>query len=128
VALGLSRSRRQSRSWPLLVQGILGIAIAVMTFMWPGITALVLIALIAAWAVVTGVFEVIAAIRLRHVLTREWLLALSGILSILFGVLVFAFPAAGAVGIAWILGSYAAAAGIILVILGVRMRRLAVVP
>jgi uncharacterized membrane protein HdeD (DUF308 family) len=128
VALGLSRSRRQSRSWPLRVQGILGIAIAVMTFMWPGITALVLIALIAAWAVVTGVFEVIAAIRLRHVLTREWLLALSGILSILFGVLVFAFPAAGAVGIAWILGSYAAAAGIILVILGVRMRRLAVVP
>jgi len=77
---------------------------------------------IGAWAIVTGIFELVAAIRLRKIIRGEWLLALSGIMSIIFGVLVFAFPGAGAVGIAWILGAYSAAAGLILIMLGVRLR------
>jgi uncharacterized membrane protein HdeD (DUF308 family) len=126
VVLGSSRSSRYGRSWALVVQGIAGIAFGVMTVMWPGVTALVLIWFIAAWAVVTGIFEVAGAIRLRRVISGDWLLVLSGVMSLLFGILVFAFPAAGAVGIAWILGTYAAATGIILVILGVRLRGAAV--
>jgi uncharacterized membrane protein HdeD (DUF308 family) len=80
---------------------------------------------IGAWAILTGVLEIIAAIRLRKVISGEWLLALSGLLSVAFGVLVLAFPGAGAIGIAFILGVYAAAAGIVLIALGVRLRTLA---
>ena len=105
--IGLSQRARGSRS--SAIQGIVGIAAGVVTFMWPGVTALALVILIGAWAIVTGVFEIAAAIRLRTEITGEWLLALSGLVSIAFGVLVFAFPGAGAVGIAWVLGAYAMA-------------------
>jgi uncharacterized membrane protein HdeD (DUF308 family) len=93
-----------------------------MTFLWPLVTAFVLVILIGAWAIVTGIFEIVAAIRLRKEIAGEWLLALSGVLSVIFGVLVFAFPGAGAVGISWVLGAYAAAAGMVLVALGIRLR------
>jgi uncharacterized membrane protein HdeD (DUF308 family) len=122
LILGLTRTRTHGRSWAMAVQGIVGIAAGVLTFLWPGVTALALVIFIGAWAIVTGVFELVAAIRLRKVIRGEWLLALSGIMSMIFGVLVFAFPGAGAVGIAWILGAYSAAAGIILIMLGVRLR------
>jgi len=122
LILGLTKTRTHGRSWAMAVQGIVGIAAGVLTFLWPGVTALALVIFIGAWAIVTGIFELVAAIRLRKIIRGEWLLALSGIMSIIFGVLVFAFPGAGAVGIAWILGAYSAAAGIILIMLGVRLR------
>ena len=124
LVLGLSRTPARGRSWAQVLQGIVGIAAGVMTFLWPAVTAFVLVIFIGAWAIVTGIFELIAAIRLRKEITGEWLLAFSAILSIVFGVLVFAFPGAGAVGISWVLGTYAAAAGMVLVALGVRMRSL----
>jgi uncharacterized membrane protein HdeD (DUF308 family) len=120
--LGFSRVRTAGRSWPHILQGIAGIVAGVLTFIWPGVTALVLIWFIAAWAVVTGVFEIAAAIRLRRVIRGEWMLVLSGILSVVFGILVFAFPGAGAVGISWILGAYTGAAGLILIALAIRLR------
>jgi uncharacterized membrane protein HdeD (DUF308 family) len=122
LMLGLTRTRARGRSGAHTLQGIVGIAAGVMTFLWPGVTALVLVFFIGAWAVVTGAFEIAAAIRLRKVITGEWLLALSGILSVLFGILVFAFPAAGAVGISWVLGAYAGVAGFVLIALGIRLR------
>jgi uncharacterized membrane protein HdeD (DUF308 family) len=125
LVLGFSRAGAHGR-WAHVLQGVVGVAAGVLTFMWPAITGLVLIWLIGAWAVVTGVFEIAAAVSLRRVITGEWMLVLSGIVSILFGVLVFAFPLAGAVGISWILGVYAMTAGIILISLGVRLRKLVV--
>jgi uncharacterized membrane protein HdeD (DUF308 family) len=125
LVLGFSRTGAHGR-WAHVLQGVVGIAAGVLTFMWPAITALVLVLMIGAWAIITGVFEIVAAIRLRQVITGEWLLVLSGIVSILFGVLVFAFPLAGAVGISWVLGVYTMIAGIILISLGVRLRKLVV--
>jgi uncharacterized membrane protein HdeD (DUF308 family) len=120
--LGLSHTPGQGRSWALVAQGVLGIAAGILTLVWPGMTALVLVFFIAAWAIVTGVFEIAAAIRLRKVIHGEWLLALSGALSVLFGFAMFAFPAAGALAIAWMLGAYTAAAGVVLIALGIRLR------
>jgi uncharacterized membrane protein HdeD (DUF308 family) len=125
LMLGVSRSQPHGRSWAQVAQGVAGIFAGVLAFIWPGITALMLVLFIGAWAIVTGILEIVAAIRLRKVIEREWLLVLSGVLSVLFGLLIFAFPAAGAVGIAWLLGIYAAAAGTVLVALALRMRSLA---
>jgi uncharacterized membrane protein HdeD (DUF308 family) len=120
--MGFSHTPGQGGSWVQVAQGVLGIAAGVLTLIWPGLTALALIFFIGAWAVVTGAFEVAAAIRLRKVIEGEWLLALSGALSVLFGLVIFAFPGAGALAIAWMLGAYTAAAGVVLIALGIRLR------
>jgi len=120
--LMLGFNRTHGRSWAHVIQGLIGIAAGVLTFIWPGVTALALVLFIGAWAIVTGVLELAAAVRLRKSIEGEWLLALSGVLSIVFGMLVFAFPGAGALGISWLLGVYAAAAGVVLVTLGLRIR------
>jgi uncharacterized membrane protein HdeD (DUF308 family) len=110
------------RVWSQALQGIVGIAAGVLTFFWPGITALALIILIAARAIVVGALEIAAAIRLRRIIHGEWMLGLSGLVSIMFGMLIVAFPAAGAVGISWMLGTYALFIGILFVGLGIKLR------
>jgi uncharacterized membrane protein HdeD (DUF308 family) len=112
--------------WLLAVQGILGVAVAVLTFVWPGITALALLALIGAWAIVGGALRVAMAIQLRKVISGEWLLALSGVLSIIFGVLVFIVPVAGVIGTAFMVGFYAILLGSVMLTLGIRLRRFAI--
>jgi uncharacterized membrane protein HdeD (DUF308 family) len=110
--------------WPLVVEGILGIAVGVLTFVWPIMTALALLYLIAAWAVVTGVVEIIAAVLLRRVISGEWMLGLAGVLSIIFGVMLVASPSTGALAVIWLIGSYAVIFGIVLIALGFRLRAL----
>jgi uncharacterized membrane protein HdeD (DUF308 family) len=122
LVMGLHRTSERGRSGAMVFQGIVGIAAGVLAFIWPGITTLVLVLSIAAWAIITGILEVAAAIRYRRELQREWILVLSGILSIAFGVLLASFPAIGAVGLAWALGAYAAASGILLVAVALRLR------
>jgi uncharacterized membrane protein HdeD (DUF308 family) len=117
------RSSRAHERWGmLLLEGLAGIVTAAITVIWPPLTALVLVYLVGAWALVTGVLEVAAAIKLRQFIAGEWLLALSGIASLLFGILALAMPLAGALAIAMLVGVYSLAFGFILVGFGIRLR------
>ena len=117
------RDRRQEPHWvSLLVTGIAGVMAGLLTFFVPGITALVLLYFIAAWALITGIAEIVAAVRLRKVITGEWMLALAGLLSVIFGVFLFAFPGAGALTIVLWIGAYALVLGIVLLVLAFRLR------
>ena len=117
------RDRRGERGWGWLVlSGAAGILAGIGAFVLPALTAVVLLYVIAAWAVVTGVLEVVAAVRLRREITGEWLLATSGVLSIAFGVLVMIAPAAGALAVVLVIGGYALVSGAVLIGLGIRLR------
>lgn len=111
------------RGW-LVLEGVVDVIAGIVTFMWPGITALALLFLIAAWAAVTGVLEIVAAIRLRKEIHGEWLLALTGGLSVLFAALLVISPSAGAIAVTWLIGVYAIIFGVALLALGVRLYRL----
>ncbi|HEX7125288.1 MAG TPA: HdeD family acid-resistance protein [Thermodesulfobacteriota bacterium] len=113
------------RRWPLVLEGVVGIGAGLVTLFLPGITAVALIALVAIWAIANGVFEIVEAIRLRRVIEGEWLLGLAGLLSVVFGILVVLFPAAGALSIIWLIGAYAIVFGVVLVALGFRLRTVA---
>jgi len=122
LALAFRLPREAPRWGMLLLEGILSIAAGVLTFFWPNITALVLLYFIAAWAVITGVMEISAAIRLRKLIRGELLLALMGILSILFGLLLFIYPGTGALAVIYWIGAYAVVFGVLMVALAVRLR------
>jgi len=112
--------------WSLLGIGILGIAAGVFTFMRPELTVAVFLGFLAGWAIITGVLQIAAAIRFRKIIQKEWLLALSGVLSVVFGALMLARPGAGAVAVAWIIGWYAILFGVVLTMLGFRIKGLGI--
>ena len=122
--IAAAQAREDERPWwELVIEGVLSIAAGIVTFMWTGLTALVLLYVIGAWAVITGVLEIVAAIRLRHHIRGEVWLALSGVLSVAFGVLLFLFPAAGALALVLWTGAYAVVFGVLLLALAFRLRR-----
>jgi uncharacterized membrane protein HdeD (DUF308 family) len=110
-------------TWWLILVGILGIVAGLVTFFLPGISAVVLIMVIGAWAVVCGIFEIIGAIQLRKEIDNEWLLILSGIVSVLFGLGVLIFPGAGALALVWVIATFAIAFGILWIVLAFRLRK-----
>jgi uncharacterized membrane protein HdeD (DUF308 family) len=114
--------RVASHHWAFLIEGVIGIIAGILTFVWSGITAIVLLYLIAFWAIFTGVFEIIAGVRLRKAITNEWLLILMGVLSLLFGVLILFAPVVGALAIVLWIGAYALVFGVILLVLAFRLR------
>jgi uncharacterized membrane protein HdeD (DUF308 family) len=109
--------------WQIVLVGLVGIAAGVLTFVMPGVTAIALLIMIAVWAIVSGVFEIVAAIRLRKEIANEWMLILSGALSVVFGALMILNPGAGALAVLWLIGSFAIAFGVLLVILAFRLKK-----
>ena len=117
------RTRETDRSWWLeIVEGMVSIIAGIIALLFPVLAAEILVLIIAAWAIVTGVFEIVAAIRLREKIRGEFWLGLAGLASILFGVVLFLFPGAGALSLVWLIGSFAIVFGVFLVILGWRLR------
>jgi uncharacterized membrane protein HdeD (DUF308 family) len=116
------RPSRGRRAW-LVVEGLVGIAAGVITFVWPDITALALLYLIAAWAIVTGAVEIATSVELRNATRDWWLLLLAGLASVALGVLLMITPGTGALVITWLIGWYAVFAGTMLLALAWRLRR-----
>jgi uncharacterized membrane protein HdeD (DUF308 family) len=124
--VGAFLSPREVREdWLVPLLGILSILIGVMTFARPGMTAMVLLFLIAARAVFVGCLEIAVAIHHRKIIRGEWLLIASGCLSVIFGMVVFAYPLAGALAIMWLIGVYAMAIGVTHVFFALFAKRLA---
>ena len=118
-----SGSAKPVPTWWLVVVGLLGIAAGIVAFVWPGITAIALVLLIGAWALVHGIFEIIGAIQLRKEIDNEWWLILCGALSVVFGLIVLFAPGAGALGLIWAIAAYSIAFGIMFVGLALRLRK-----
>ena len=121
LAAAITRRDREGRGW-LALEGIAGIIAGIITFVSPGITAMALIALVAIWALVTGVLKIVSAIRLRKEIKGEWLLSLSGVASILMAALIVAAPIRATLALIWVLGIYAILLGGLLIGLSYRVR------
>jgi uncharacterized membrane protein HdeD (DUF308 family) len=124
IVAGLRAPREYKRWWLLLIEGILSVIAGVIAFVVPSITALVLLGLIAGWAIITGAMEIAAAIQMRKYISGEWLLALSGIASVLFGVALLINPLVGALAVVWLIGAYAIVFGLLLLVLAFKLRGL----
>jgi uncharacterized membrane protein HdeD (DUF308 family) len=123
IVAAVRAAGEEARWWLLLLEGILGVVVGLVAFFWSGLTALALLYLIAAWAIVSGIMEIVGAIRLRQEMVGEWALILGGALSVLFGVLLVAIPArAGLLSLTWLIGAYAVVFGVLQVILAFRVR------
>jgi uncharacterized membrane protein HdeD (DUF308 family) len=116
--------RSFDRWWLLFLEGLLGIAAGVIAFVYPGAAAIAFLSILAVWAILAGILQIVEAIRLRQEIENEWSLGLSGLASVVFGVLLVVWPRSGLVTISWIIGLYAIAFGVMLLILGSRLRGL----
>ena len=122
ILVAVRAAGRQQQWGAMLVEGVIGMLVAGLAFFWPALTVLALLYLIATWSILTGIFEIAAAIRLRREITGEWLLALGGTASILFGLLLIVLPGAGALAVLWLIGGYALVFGVLLLFLAFRLR------
>ncbi|GAA3827237.1 hypothetical protein GCM10022226_55190 [Sphaerisporangium flaviroseum] len=110
-----------SRNW-MIIAGVLAIVAGIIAWIWPGITAFALLTLIAAYAVVIGIFEIIAAVKRRLAGDADWMYLLSGVVSVIFGILLFVWPAPGALALTWLIGVFAIVYGASLLYLAFRAR------
>jgi uncharacterized membrane protein HdeD (DUF308 family) len=123
TAAAITKAETQRRWWSTLIEGMIGSMIGVLILIWPSITALRLFYLIAAWAILTGIFKIAAAIRLRRHIIGEWLLLLSGAASVVCGVLLSFLSGFGALAVLFWIGTYAVTIGLFLVVVALRLRR-----
>jgi uncharacterized membrane protein HdeD (DUF308 family) len=126
TVIAAARSGRAGQGWgALLVEGLLGIAIGALAVLWPASTALAFVWLIGAWAILAGALEIATAVKLRKLIAHEWVLGIAGAVAIAFGLLMFYRPIAGGVAVMWWLGAYALLSGVLMVVLGFRLRSFA---
>jgi uncharacterized membrane protein HdeD (DUF308 family) len=124
LVAAVSRAKEHRRWGPLALEGIVSVAAGLIALVWPGITAVALLIVIGIWAIVTGVIKVRAAIEIRREVEGEWIIALAGATSILFGAMLLIVPRAGAIALVTLIAFFAMFFGVLLVMLGLRLRPL----
>jgi uncharacterized membrane protein HdeD (DUF308 family) len=107
IALARGDAGARRHAWSVGIMGVLGIVASIVTFVWPGITALSLLYLVAVWAITMGVFQVVAAISLRREIEGEFWMGLGGVMSVVFGISLIVSPGTGLVALVWLLGAWA---------------------
>jgi uncharacterized membrane protein HdeD (DUF308 family) len=123
---GSVRNREGNDRWWLgMLEGMVDIAAGVIAFLFPGAAAIVAVFVIAVWAIITGLLEIAAAIRLRQEINNEWALGLTGLVSVVLGVIMVINPGAGLLGLVWAIGSYAIIFGALMIYLAVSAGRFA---
>ena len=120
----ISGRRDNAHWWVLLLWGLVSAAVGILSFVYPAVTTIALLYFIAIWAVIIGVLQIIAAVRLRKEIKGEWLLGLAGFASVVFGVLLLVHPGAGVLTVLWLIGAYAVLTGILLVVLAFKVKGL----
>ncbi|GLZ75466.1 hypothetical protein Afil01_02730 [Actinorhabdospora filicis] len=121
IAAAIRGTDMAGRGW-LAVMGVASVILGLIALFWPGITALALLFVIAAWAIVRGVITIIGAVQLRKEMTGEWVLILSGAVSVLFGLLLMIWPGSGVLAVIWLIGVYAVFLGVMSIILGFQVK------
>jgi uncharacterized membrane protein HdeD (DUF308 family) len=122
IAWAIANRKGEPRWVALILGGFAGIAVGILTFLFPAMTAFTLLMLIAAWSIVAGVAQIVASFRLRKEITGEWLLGLAGLMGVGFGAVLIVAPGAGALALVLWIGAYAVAWGAVLIALGLRLR------
>ncbi|MBF8190659.1 DUF308 domain-containing protein [Nonomuraea sp. K274] len=118
------RHGARSRLW-LIISGIIGILAGIVAFVWPGITSLALLYVVAFWAILTGVAEIVAGIQLRKLITNEWMFIVGGALSVIFGILLLIWPVPGLLSLVWLIAVFAILYGISMIASSLRVRNFA---
>jgi uncharacterized membrane protein HdeD (DUF308 family) len=124
ILWALAKRNEGSFSWEIFLVGLASLGAGIVTLLWPGVTALALLWVIAVWAIVRGIFEILAAFHLRRELRNEWLLVLNGVLTVLFGLVLIFAPVAGVLAALWMIGAFAIVVGILMIVLGFRLKGL----
>jgi uncharacterized membrane protein HdeD (DUF308 family) len=122
--LGAWRSRGQKEWWVGILEGLIGIAAAVVAILLPAAASLALLFVVAGWAIAIGVLQIWMAIRLRERITGEVWMGLSGVISILFGLLLVIFPGTGILSVLFLVGIFSILMGVAMLLLGLRLRRI----
>lgn len=125
IVMGVQGRAYYRNWWVTVLEGLVSIVAGVIALLWPGVTAVALFYVVAAWAIITGVLEIAAAIQLRKEISGEFWLGLSGVLSVGLGVLLAVYPGAGMISLLVVLGIYAIVFGVSLIVLSFRVRGLA---
>lgn len=123
IVMSIAGRKERPHSWLMALDGVVRIGAGLIAVIWPGLTSLALVLVIAIWAVVTGIIEIVMAVRLRKEIENEWVLGLGGVLSILLGIVLFAQPGIGALAGVSLIGFYAILFGILLIVFAVKMQK-----
>lgn len=122
IWIGVAAKHGQRIWWEMVATGVLAILAGLVAALWPGLTAMVFVVMIGVFAIIRGVFEIVAAIQLRKVIDDEWMLILSGVISVLFGGMLVARPGEGAIAMVLLIGAFMIAIGAMMIGLAMRLR------